>query len=265
MIRLASSPRAAWLGLATLLCLSPLLVRLAPEPLQAQARPLPQFEVLAFRNQMIPMRDGVRLAADVYRPALAGAAVEGKFPVILERTPYGKSRMASVANYFTPRGYAVVAEDVRGRYQSEGRWFPLRDDPNDGFDTAQWIGSQPWCDGGIGTVGTSYDGGVQHAMAIANAPYLKTMIPVDSMSNFGRYGVRHNGAFETALVQLGIHPGRVDVTRAPSALRAGAGHRVPLSWISRPTCVNTCAACPCAPEPRPSNSRPITKPGWSKP
>ena len=187
--------RAALAGLSLLLCFFPPLARLAGvSPLQAQAQA--RYEVLAGKDAMIAMRDGVRLATDIYRPARNGAAVEGKFPAIMERTPYGKDRLAGVANYFVPRGYVVVLQDVRARYKSEGRWRPLRDDPNDGFDTAKWIGAQPWSDGGIGTVGTSYDGGTQHAMAIANAPYLKAMIPVDAMSDFGRYGVRHNGAFE---------------------------------------------------------------------
>jgi hypothetical protein len=216
--------RAVWAGIS-LGCLLPLLVRFAPVPaLQAQAAPQGQarYAVLAFRDQTIAMRDGVRLATDIYRPARNGAAVEGKFPVVLERTPYGKSRVAGVANYFTPLGYVVVAQDVRGRYQSEGHWFPLRDDPNDGFDTARWVGSQPWCDGGIGTVGTSYDGGAQHAMAIANAPYLKTMIPVDAMSDIGRYGVRHNGAFELRWFNWVFTLGNADATQSLPAAAARA-------------------------------------------
>jgi putative CocE/NonD family hydrolase len=76
-----------------------------------------------------------------------------------------------------PHGYVVVLQDVRGRYKSEGHWRPHFDDPNDGFDTAQWIGSQLWCDGGIGTLGTSYAGATQHALAIGNAPYIKAMVP----------------------------------------------------------------------------------------
>ena len=83
----------------------------------------------------------------------------------------------------------VVFQDVRGRYKSEGHWRPITDDPNDGFDTAKWIGSQPWSDGTIGTTGSSYDGATQHAMAIANAPYLKAMVARNAMSDFGRYGV----------------------------------------------------------------------------
>ena len=145
---------------------------------------------------MIPMRDGVRLSTDIYQPARNGAAVPEKFPIILERTPYGKGFLASSADYFVRRGYVVVFQDVRGRYKSEGKWVPIRDDPNDGFDTAKWLGEQPWSNGSIGTTGSSYDGATQHAMAIANAPYLKAMVPRNAMSDFGRYGVRHNGAFE---------------------------------------------------------------------
>jgi putative CocE/NonD family hydrolase len=211
MTRHAPRVRTALAGLSLLLCLLPLRA-------QTQAR----YQVLANKDLMIAMRDGVKLATDIYRPARSGAAVEGKFPVILERTPYGKNRAAGVANYFTPRGYVVVLQDVRARYGSEGHWRPLRDDPNDGFDTAKWIGAQPWCDGGIGTVGTSYDGGTQHAMAIANAPFLKTMIPVDAMSDIGRYGVRHNGAFELRWFNWVLTLGNSDATQSVSAAAARA-------------------------------------------
>jgi len=156
----------------------------------------PSYGLLVSKNVMLVMRDGVRLATDVYRPALDGVPVPGKFPVILERTPYNKDGIEHWARYFVPRGYIAVGQDVRGRYASEGRWRPHRDDGNDGFDTAKWIGEQPWCNGNLGTVGTSYPGGTQHALAIANPPYLKAMIPVDAMSDYGRYGIRHNGAFE---------------------------------------------------------------------
>ena len=113
------------------------------------------------------------------------------------RTPYNKEvRAAPFARYFASRGYVVVVQDVRGRYRSQGRWRPLSDDGRDGYDTTQWIGHHSWSDGGIGTVGTSYEGGTQHALAIAAAPFVKAMIPLFSMSDVGRYGVRHNGAFE---------------------------------------------------------------------
>ncbi len=154
-----------------------------------------QFDLAATPGVKVPMRDGVRLVTDIYRPARDGAPAEGKFPVLLERTPYDRGR-SRAGEYFARRGYVVVVQSVRGRYGSEGKWTMLWDDDKDGFDTAQWILKQPWCDGGIGTMGTSYAGGTQHAMAIANAPGLKAMIPVDALSNTGYYGMRHNGAFE---------------------------------------------------------------------
>lgn len=157
---------------------------------------VPLYDVIIAKDVMITMRDGVKLACDIYRPALHGKAVEGKFPVILERTVYGKETVESWARFFVPRGYIAIGQDVRGRFNSEGAWRPFRDDGSDGYDTAKWIGEQPWLDGGIGTVGTSYPGGLQHALALSNPPYLKAMIPADAMSDFGRYGVRHNGAFE---------------------------------------------------------------------
>jgi putative CocE/NonD family hydrolase len=198
------------------------------------------YDVTGTKNVPIAMRDGVRLAADVYAPAKDGQPVPGRFPAILERTPYNKDGSANWARFFASRGYVAIAQDVRGRYASEGRWVPMRDDVADGYDTAAWIGAQPWSDGGIGTVGTSYPGGTQHAMAIGNAPHLKAMIPVDAMSNFGRYGVRHNGAFELRwfnwVLTLGNAAGTpnaraaaeraaADVAAAPALIEMGAAVR----------------------------------------
>lgn len=163
---------------------------------QAQTASQQQYETVVDRDVTIAMRDGIKLACDIYRPAQNGKAVEGKFPVILERTPYGKKTGEPWAKYFVPRGYIGVTQDIRGRYGSEGHWWPYRDDGHDGYDTVKWIGEQAWSNGKIGTVGTSYPGGTQHALALSNPPYLTTMIPADAMSDFGVYGVRHNGAFE---------------------------------------------------------------------
>jgi hypothetical protein len=183
---------ASWMLGVSLLVTAPAL---AADAGAEGAAPPP--EVAVARDVMITMRDGVRLAADVYRPAKAGVATEGRFPALLMRTPYSKAvRAPPFADYFAARGYVVVVEDVRGRYQSEGRWRPMYDDGTDGYDTAAWIGHQGWSDGGIGTLGTSYEGATQQALAIAGAPFVKTMIPLFSMSDAGRYGVRHNGAFE---------------------------------------------------------------------
>ncbi len=197
-----------------------LLILIACASLHAQTAE--SYGIVESRDVMIAMRDGVKLAADIYRPARDGQAVEGKFPVLLMRTPYNKERADSSAKAFVPHGYVVVLEDVRGRYKSEGHWMALATDPEDGFDTAKWIGDQPWCDGGIGTFGSSYAGATQHAMAIANAPFVKAMVPRNAMSDFGQYGVRHNGAFELRFFNwvftLGNATGTPDAL--PAAIRA---------------------------------------------
>jgi len=148
------------------------------------------------KDVMVAMRDGVKLATDVYRPAVNGKAVDERLPVILSRLPYNKDGQAKAARYYATHGYVFVAQDTRGRYKSEGVWHMLTDDGPDGVDCAAWIGKQPWSDGKIGMIGTSYFGGTQHAMALAGAPELKTVIPVDAMANMGRQSLRHAGAFE---------------------------------------------------------------------
>ena len=158
--------------------------------------PATPYEIVVTRDVMVTARDGVRLAADVYLPGRGGAS-SGRFPAIVERTPYNKATTSdAITKYFVPRGYAVVFQDVRGRYKSEGKWRPIRDDGPDGADLLKWIAGQPWSNGKVGTVGTSYAGATQHAIAITNAPALTAMIPIDAMSNAGQFGVRHNGAFE---------------------------------------------------------------------
>lgn len=145
----------------------------------------------------VPARDGALLALDLYLPAAAdGTAEPGKRPVLLSRTPYNKNGAEAEAKWFCAKGYAVVVNDVRGRYASEGEWRMIVDDPADGRDIMEWILKQPWSSGKVGTFGTSYVGGTQHALACANPPGLACMIPVDSLSNTGLAGVRHSGAFE---------------------------------------------------------------------
>jgi putative CocE/NonD family hydrolase len=173
------------------------------------------YETAAMRNVMVLARDGVKLATDVYLPARNGAVATGRFPAIVDRTPYSKDMVGSIlVDYYVSRGYAVVVQDVRGRYQSEGRWRPLRDDGADGADLLRWIGEQPWSSGKVGTMGTSYEGATQHALAIANAPNLAAMVPVDAMSDCGRYGIRHNGAFELRWFNWVFTLGNATGTRA---------------------------------------------------
>jgi len=152
-------------------------------------------ELVVTRNVMVPMRDGVRRATDIYRPAHNGIPAAGKFPVILERTPYNKDDSGYLTE-FVRSGYIAIAQDTRGRYHSKGHWRLMRDDVNDGYDTAKWIGTQPWCSCKIGTVGGSYQGGTQHALAISHPPFLTAMVPIDAATNAGYFGIRHNGGFE---------------------------------------------------------------------
>jgi uncharacterized protein len=131
-------------------------------------------------NVAVPMRDGVVLRADVLRPA-----GPGPFPTLVYRTPYGA--LAAVDEYTTfrsavDRGYAVVAQDVRGRYRSDGDFRPYEHDGKDGYDTIEWAAAQPWSDGNIGTFGLSYPGAVQWLAAIENPPHLKAMVPAMTFS-----------------------------------------------------------------------------------
>ncbi|HEV3059551.1 MAG TPA: CocE/NonD family hydrolase [Vicinamibacterales bacterium] len=152
--------------------------------------------VAVMRDVMVAMRDGVRLATDIYLPTRDGTVIADHLPAILERTPYNKNGSEREGRYFAERGYAFVSEDIRGRYRSEGVWRMTTDDGRDGADLCEWIGRQPWSNGSIGTMGTSYVGGTQHAIALEKAPNLKTAIPVDAMSNYGYQSMRNGGAFE---------------------------------------------------------------------
>jgi uncharacterized protein len=163
----------------------------------AAAQTKSSYEVLATKNVMVAMRDGKRLCTDIYRPARNGIAESGRFPALLVRTPYDRSQDEDYYGAkFVPHGYVVVIQSVRGRYGSEGSWRFFRDDPSDGYDVAAWIGSQSWSDGTIGTLGGSYEGGTQHAMALARPPALKAMVPLVAATDVGHYGIRHSGAFE---------------------------------------------------------------------
>ena len=161
----------------------------------AWAKP-PLDEIVVEANVRVPMRDGVSLATDVYLPPRAGQPPEQRWPTILMRTPYDKQGAKTDAEFFARHGYAFVVQDTRGRYASDGVWHMLTDDGRDGFDTCGWIGRQTWSNGKLGTIGTSYVGGTQHALAMERPPQLVTSIPVDAMSNLGYQGMRNGGAFE---------------------------------------------------------------------
>lgn len=131
----------------------------------------PLFPVEPPVTEMVPMRDRIRLATDVYLPKGAG-----KVPAVLVRTPYGKGVGTAAYFRFIQRGYAVVIQDVRGREDSEGEWLPMYYEVEDGDDTLTWIAAQPWSDGNVGMTGGSYLGYVQWAAAASENPHLKAML-----------------------------------------------------------------------------------------
>ncbi len=137
----------------------------------------PVYSVHTIPKVLISMRDGVKLAASVYLPD-----APGKFPVILERTPYGRKNILD-GMFYAKRGYAVVLQDVRGRYGSGGIWEPFLNEANDGHDTVAWCASQPWSDGKVGMIGASYLGFTQWAAAQEGVGALKCIVPIVSPPN----------------------------------------------------------------------------------
>ncbi|HJR97347.1 MAG TPA: CocE/NonD family hydrolase [Actinomycetota bacterium] len=125
---------------------------------------------------MVPMRDGVRLATDVFL-----ASGPAPSPTVLVRLPYDKGGrytfMSDIAPSFTDRGYAFVVQDVRGKFRSEGETLAFVHEIDDGYDTLEWIVSQPWCDGSVGMWGDSYYGYTQWAAVASEHPALKAIVP----------------------------------------------------------------------------------------
>jgi putative CocE/NonD family hydrolase len=149
---------------------------------------------------MVPMRDGVRLSTDVYFPV----GVEGRLPVVLIRTPYDKRRYrrlnpdSSEATFFASQGFAVVAQDTRGRYESEGEFTISFPDVPDGYDAIDWASRQPWSNGKVGGYGCSYVGDTQVMAAKALHPAYAAMIPQSAGSSWPHRGFLQtgNGAVE---------------------------------------------------------------------
>ena len=133
----------------------------------------------------VPARDGVLLSTDIYMPSTGGP-----FPALLVRTIYDNQSEYYVpaAGRFAERGYAVVAQDCRGRFDSGGEFDPYHREAEDGYDTQEWIGAQSWCDGNVGTWGQSYVGFTQSLTAPLRSQYLKALVPtVSQQDNFGHF------------------------------------------------------------------------------
>jgi putative CocE/NonD family hydrolase len=148
--------------------------------------------ILIEKNVMVPMRDGVQLATDIYR--LLGASPT---PVLVVRTPYNKDRMVAGNDIFdilraVQAGYTVVAQDVRGRYASEGTFNPHVQETDDGLDAFAWAAAQPWSNGVLGTFGGSYLGATQWLPAREQPPALRAMAPSITFSD-GHEGCSYQG------------------------------------------------------------------------
>jgi putative CocE/NonD family hydrolase len=155
----------------SLKCLSLLLI-VGWSAEAAVADPEPSYAVKKELNVLVPMRDGVHLSTDVYRPD-----APGRFPVILERTPYDNNLSFGTGMRYARRGYVFITQDVRGRHDSEGEWTPFMNEAKDGYDTQEWAGRQPWSTGKICTTGGSYLGFTQWASAPLHNEHLTCMVP----------------------------------------------------------------------------------------
>jgi putative CocE/NonD family hydrolase len=157
------------------------------------ALPVTATDIIIQHDVPMKTRDGVILHADIYRPKSSE-----KFPVILMRTPYDKSVSWAVSPVFkmVPRGYVVIIQDVRGRYTSEGEWYPFKHEQADGYDAVEWAAALPYSDGKVGMMGASYVGATQMLAAIAQPPHLTAIAPNMTASNYHDGWTYQSGALE---------------------------------------------------------------------
>src|SRR5437899_3139540 len=150
-----------------------------------------QNEITVERDVPVKMRDGVVLHADIYRPK-----IDGRFPVLLQRTPYNKDLEVEFGLKAAARGFVTVIQDVRGRFSSEGEWYAFKHKSDDGYDTVEWAAALPYSNGKVGMFGGSYVGATQMLAAIAHPPHLAGICPVVTASNYHSNWTYQGGAFE---------------------------------------------------------------------
>ena len=143
-----------------------------------------------FWNARILMRDGVHLSADIYLPD-----EEGSYPAVVIGTPYDNTMKSHVdmASFFVDHDYAFIIYDVRGRYDSDGEFYPFFNEGPDGYDLIEWAAAQPWCNGKLGMMGGSYRGWIQWATAKEKPPHLITMVPTATGGNWLKEFPHFNG------------------------------------------------------------------------
>ena len=154
------------------------------------------YEVIIESNVAMKTRDSVTLRADVYRPK-----ADGRFPVIVERTPYDKRAELATGQKGAAQGYVFIVQDVRGRWASDGDWYPLVHEANDGYDCIEWAAALPYSNGKVGMWGGSYVGATQMLAAMASPPHLAGIVPFVTASNSHEQWVYQGGAFSQLLNQ----------------------------------------------------------------
>ena len=173
----------------------------------AAGDPCASYDAVLVSNAGMRARDGTWLATDVWRPARDGEPLPGPFPAIVTRTPYsrragpgrsphGTGMAWNSGEFWARHGYLGVVQDVRGRFDSEGEFVLIANEGPDGYDAVEWTAALPYCDGNVGTMGTSYMGWTQSAAAVERPPHLRAMWVNQGGSDGRVSAIRHNGAME---------------------------------------------------------------------
>lgn len=171
----------------------------------------------------VKMRNGVTLIADVYRPD-----AEGRFPVLLERTPYNRSGDAHMASSLAAHGYGVIIQDTRGRFASGGEFYPFRHESQDGYDTIEWAAAQPYSNGEVGMFGGSYVGATQMLAAISLPPHLKAIFPYVTASEYYDGWTYQSGALMQWFASSWSSGLAIDTLR-----RRAEGLNKPKDWVTQ--------------------------------
>src|SRR5580700_8085798 len=188
--------------------------------LTASAQP---YRVTIHSGVPVPMRDGVKLIADIYQPDASD-----KFPVLLERTPYNRAGGAGSASAMAAHGYVVIIQDTRGRFDSQGEFYPFRYESQDGYDTVEWAAALPYANGKVGMFGGSYVGATQMLAAIASPPHLVAIQPYVTASEYYDGWTYQSGALMQWFASSWSSGLAADTLR-----RKASGLEDPKSWVSQ--------------------------------
>lgn len=193
-----------------------------------------KYDVEVQRNVRVPMRDGVHLSTDLYFPTRQGKPLAERLPAVLLRTPYNKAAWGTrIVRFFAEHGYLSATQDCRGRFESEGKFFPFVDDPQDGSDTIAWLARHPRSSGKVAMHGPSYMAWVQFHAATQDPPGLATMIPMHGPTNAYHYSMRCGGALHLGLLRwiLSVAASSQEAARDPEAGRAVNAMMGPKSFL----------------------------------